>query len=152
MIIASFTVPGIPVAKARARVTKAGHAFTPKKTQNYEALVKMCAAQAMKGKQPTDGPVLVMIVAIFPQPESWPKWKKKMADDGEIAHTKKPDEDNIGKAISDAMNGIVYLDDSQIVQKTVFKKFKSDYNYDVECRVAVTGSPNHPCQIKRRPE
>ena len=63
MIIAMFSVPGVPVSKARARVTKSGHAFTPKKTRNYEALVKMCAAQAMKGKQPTDGPVSMEIIA-----------------------------------------------------------------------------------------
>jgi len=152
MIIATFPVPGIPVAKARARVTKAGHAFTPKKTQNYEALVKMCAAQAMKGKSPVDGPVVVQVIAVFPQAESWPMWKKRLADLSELAHTKKPDEDNIGKAISDAMNGVVYIDDAQVTIKTIFKKYVSIVNREVGCFVSVYKAPGHPCQIKMRPE
>jgi len=151
VIITMFSVPGAPVSKARPRVTKAGHAFTPKKTRNYEALVKMCAAQAMKGKRPTDGPVAMEIVAVFPRPVTWPKWKQQLADIGEIAHTKKPDEDNIGKSVSDALNGVVYLDDAQVVRKEVVKKFECPL-HDVGCYVWIRTASGHPCQIKMRPE
>lgn len=40
-MLVEFTVPGKPVPKARARVTRSGWAFTPKKTQDYENLIKL---------------------------------------------------------------------------------------------------------------
>ena len=46
----SFTVPGDPVAKARARATiVGGHArmYTPDKTSKYEARVAIFAKQAI---------------------------------------------------------------------------------------------------------
>lgn len=151
MIITAFTVPGVPVSKARPRMTRAGHAFTPEKTRNYEALVTMLAAEAMNGASPVDDPIAMDIVAVFPQPKSWPKWKRKLAEQGLIAYTTRPDEDNIGKSISDAINGIVYVDDAQIVRKTVTKLFETD-GHDVGCSVLIYRDNGYPCQIKRKPE
>ena len=149
-LIVNFFIPGKPVSKGRPRMTKSGFAFTPAKTRNYEALVKMMAHEAMKGREPAEGPVQIEIVAVFPVPESWPKWKKELAEKGDIAHTTKPDEDNIGKAISDAMNEVVYLDDQQVTRKEVFKRFESSA-YRVGVRVMVRVAKGYPSQIKKRP-
>ena len=42
---------------------------------------------------------------------------------GLISPTKKPDLDNIAKAILDSLNGIAYKDDSQIVSLLISKKY-----------------------------
>lgn len=41
-------------------------------------------------------------------------------------HTKKPDVDNCVKAVLDAMNGIVWIDDAQIVSLLARKEYLDD--------------------------
>ncbi len=53
--------------------------------------------------------------------------------DGYIRPTKKPDCDNLAKVICDALNGIAYYDDSQIVEITISKY----YSGTPEVRVAI---------------
>lgn len=112
-----FTIPGEPVAKARARATMiAGRArmYTPAKTERFEARVALFAQQAMAGRPPLEGAVALTVVALFPVSESWPKKRKAAALEGRELHTKKPDLDNIIKAVKDGMNGIVWRDDAQV--------------------------------------
>ena len=63
------------------------------------------------------GPVVVTIVAVFKRPKSMPKKLSK----GRIPRPSKPDWDNIGKAVCDALNGIAYDDDAIIVSGSVTK-------------------------------
>jgi len=41
----------------------------------------------------------------------------------EVYHTKKPDIDNLAKAVKDALKGIIYKDDSQIVEAYLSKQY-----------------------------
>lgn len=112
-----FEIPGEPVAKARARATMvAGRArlYTPEKTEKYEARVALFAQQAMAGRPPMAGGLALSVVALFGVSQSWAKKKQAAALAGLEAHTKKPDLDNVIKAIKDGMNGIVWGDDSQV--------------------------------------
>ena len=65
-----------------------------------------------------------------------------MALDGCIAHTTKPDGSNVLKAIEDGLNGIVYVDDSQIVMSHIEK------HYSDSPRVEVTVSTDYPSTFK----
>lgn len=108
-----FHIPGIPVAKGRARVTTiGGHArtYTPEKTVRYESTVALMARQAMGASSPIAKPVSVSIVATWPIPASWSKKRQQEA----VYKPSRPDLDNIIKAIGDGCNGIVWNDDSQI--------------------------------------
>ena len=60
-----------------------------------------------------------------PIPKSTSKKKHQLMAIGAIQHTKKPDADNVAKAICDALNKIAYVDDSQIVSLEV-NKYYSD--------------------------
>ena len=44
---------------------------------------------------------------------------------GDIRPTKTPDYDNIGKIISDALNGVAYRDDAQIVEANISKYYSN---------------------------
>ena len=116
-----------PVAKGRARSAKSGHHYTPTKTRKFEEAVRLSAIAQMRrnGYKILSAGVLVDIVLRFPIPSSWPKWKKEMALNGELDHTTKPDSSNVCKAIEDALNGVVWNDDSQIVDSTVMKRYSS---------------------------
>lgn len=69
----------------------------------------------MRGMPPWRGPVLMTVRAVFPIPPSWAAWKREAAADGLIWHTAKPDLDNIIKLVKDALPGIAYDDDAQVV-------------------------------------
>lgn len=122
----SFVVPGEPVGKGRPRVsTIGGHArmFTPKKTANYEGLIAMAAQQAMAGRELINGPVMVELQILVSVAASWSKKKTAAALSGQVMPTKKPDIDNVLKAICDGINGIVFKDDVQVVDVHSRKRF-----------------------------
>jgi Holliday junction resolvase RusA-like endonuclease len=134
----SFTVHGQPVAKGRARVTiRKGRvrAYTPEKTVNYEALVADAGKIAMLGRKPLDGALLMTLRIYMQIPLSWSKKKKLSALNGEIYPTKKPDSSNILKAGEDALNGIVYRDDSQIVEHDVSKRYSDKPRIEIAFEV-----------------
>lgn len=124
-MITCFLIPGEPKGKARPRVnTTTRRAYTPEDTKQYERTVQYSYLNAYPaGQRFHIGPCNVTITACFPVPVSWPRWKKYKALSGEIAPEKKPDADNIAKAVLDALNGIAYKDDSQVVKLTVDKRY-----------------------------
>lgn len=118
-----FKIPGEPVAKARPRATKWG-VYTPQKTVSYETLVQEMYSITY-GQTMLKGGLEVDIKLFFKIPNSASRQKKKLMEDGKIRPIKKPDLDNCLKIITDALNGIAYGDDSQIVYAAV-SKFYSD--------------------------
>lgn len=136
----SFMVPGEPVAKGRPRFSvrksKDGGAYvsvrTPDKTVIYENQVKLEYREQTGGfKFPDDAMLEIEIEAYFSIPKSASKKKRAAMLTGEIRPTKRPDADNVLKCM-DALNGIAYRDDSQIVRAVV------DKFYDAAPRLIVT--------------
>lgn len=134
----SFYVPGKPVGKGRARsvplmrggspvIGKGGRPIvihhTPEKTANFESLVGYHAHQAMQGRKLFEGPVRLTLLIDFDVPKSWSKKKRKAALAGTIRPTKRPDVDNVIKAVADALNQVVYVDDVQIVCGNFEKRY-----------------------------
>ena len=121
----SFTIEGVPVPKGRPRFTRSGHTYTPDTTRKYEALVTARAKEAMIGKRKIEKPnaVRVDILAIFPVPSSWSKKRRTAALQGVEHRVSKPDLDNVQKAILDGMNGIVFEDDSQVIDSRTRKAY-----------------------------
>lgn len=119
-------VPGTPVGKGRPKFARRGafvQTYTPEKTANYEALVRMAAQDAMQGRVPFDGPVTVQLTLTVTPPASWSNKKHMAALAGEVAPVTKPDLDNSAKGVFDACNGIVWHDDKQVVEATLRKRY-----------------------------
>ena len=119
----TLTIAGEPVPKARARVTKTGIAYTPAKTRRWEQTAAIMAQAEMRGQQPIEGPLEVTVLAQWQPPQSWPAWKRNAALISGIGHTAKPDADNIAKAALDAIQGVVFRDDSQVTGLIVRKSY-----------------------------
>jgi Holliday junction resolvase RusA-like endonuclease len=123
----SFVVPGKPVGKGRPRAGRsfAGHVrlYTPEKTVSYESTVRLFGAQAMAGRSPIEGPVSLEMLIEYDVPASWSKKKRDAALAGDIRPTAKPDCDNVVKAIGDALNGVVWKDDVQVVELRAEKRY-----------------------------
>jgi Holliday junction resolvase RusA-like endonuclease len=57
--------------------------------------------------------------------------RQKACIEGTERPTKKPDIDNIVKAILDGMNGIVYVDDKQVVDLNLTKVYSATEGIDI---------------------
>ena len=118
--------PFEPVPKGRPRFTRAGHAYTPKTTLDYEK--KLREYYQSQTDDFYDGAIKVRLEFNMPIPKSTSKKNRELMMIGVIKHTKKPDSDNMTKAVTDSVNGIAYADDSQITQLHVIKKYATDGN------------------------
>lgn len=115
-----FSVPGKPQGKGRPRFTRSGHTYTPDRTAEYEERVKLAYKQAGAGK--LSGFVSADICTVFAVPKSYTKAQRAAALNASFA-PKKPDCDNIAKIILDALNGMAYDDDAQVVKLRVEKRY-----------------------------
>lgn len=124
----AFVVPGEPVGKGRPRATRVGakavRMYTPAKTLAYEQMVATYARQQYKGA-PLDQPVRVTMHIDCQIPASWSAKKRQAAINGDIHPTGKPDIDNTQKAVFDALNGIVWTDDSRVVDVRASKRYET---------------------------
>lgn len=116
----SFTIPGKPVAQSRPRFARRGSFVTTydaAPSRDYKAWVRLCAAQAMQGRAPIDRdtPLALSVSVRIVKPKSTPKRVE--------FPVKKPDLDNYIKTLMDAMEGIIYAADQQIVSITASKVF-----------------------------
>lgn len=128
-----FTVPGRALGKGRPRFSrKSGTAYTPTETRNYEAYVRYLAVEAMKKAElaPFEGPCKLVVRVYCEVPQSWSKKKRAAAETQQIAPGR-PDLDNYVK-ISDAMIGVVFKDDVQIVAIEAAKRFGQTPCMEVE--------------------
>lgn len=109
---------------------------TPEKTASYESMVKLAAHRAMKGAGLMAFPVALSLVVMHAIPKSWSKRKQDAALAGTERPTTKPDADNVAKAIADACNGVVWVDDAQVVELRVSKRYSATPGVMVEVRPA----------------
>jgi len=114
-------VEGEPTGKGRPRVTRNG-TYTPQKTKDYQNLVRWCYNLGNTKKLLT-GAIECEIKAYYYIPKNTSKKKRKEMIEGTIRPTKKPDCDNVAKAILDALNGLAYKDDSQVARLVVEKYY-----------------------------
>ena len=121
----SIMIPGDAVPQGRPRVVRIGGrtiAYDPPKSKAYKARVRQYAARNAP-KEPLEGKVTLEVRIYRSVPKSWRKKEHEAADAGLIWPTTKPDVSNIVKGIEDALNGIWYKDDSQIVHEYSMKQY-----------------------------
>ena len=114
-----FIVEGRVQGKARARTfynKRMGkmQSITPEQTKSYEDLIRW-SYKAAGGQYLGDKVLSVDIMAYYPIPKSFSKKKREEAKADRVYPTTKPDCDNIIKVVLDALNGVAYYDDKQVV-------------------------------------
>lgn len=125
-MLLSFTIPGVPVAKGRPKLSTRGgfaRAYTPAKTRHYEDMIRCEAANAMGERVPLDEPVSLVVTAYVAAPKSLSKVKRAAAMDGTLKPVTRPDLDNYAKAALDGCNAIIFRDDSLVTDLIVRKRF-----------------------------
>ena len=135
----SFTVPGEPVGKESPRTVNQNgviRTYIPEKTVVYMQAVQYLYRQA-NGPDFGNKPIAVTIRAFFPVPKSASKSKREDMLNDVIKPTITPDADNIQKAICDALNGVAYTDDRQVVSSSIVKMYAAYPCVHVELEEAV---------------
>lgn len=126
----SFVIPGQLKGKGRPRAATRGRKgggtyiamLTPETTENAEAHVKQCFLDQV-GQPVLDGPLTIDALLQVAVPPSWPKKRQAAALAGTMRPTGKPDLDNCVKLLCDALNGLAWRDDAQVVGMRVRKVY-----------------------------
>ena len=123
-----FNIQGEPQSEARPRARRIGKGvsiYSPK-SKERKAVRKEMAFYAPP--EPSEGIFTLHIVAFFSRPNSHYGRKNGQPYLKNIEYFKetKPDIDNIAKFYMDAMNGIFYADDKQVVRVTAIKRYVRD--------------------------
>lgn len=123
-----FTVPGEPQGWMRS-----GHAgkrhYTPSQMAGYQNSVRWMAKAA--GARMIDGAVTLEVIAFLAIPKSATKSRRAAMLAGDEFPTKKPDLDNIVKNLKDALTGIAWRDDVQVVSLIADKRWSDDPRVEV---------------------
>jgi Holliday junction resolvase RusA-like endonuclease len=109
----------IPQARPRFYIRHRGlkafiGAYDPKKSKNFKEVVAWHAkikAMEVGLKEPCQDPIALEIVFQMGKPN------------GSRYHTKRPDLDNLVKSVKDALTGIIWKDDAQIIRLTAEKRY-----------------------------
>ena len=130
MMHVTFRVDGQPHAKGRPRFTRKGgfvRAYTDEKTLAYESIIRLAAQKSMGGSEPLKTALDAFIYISFAVPLSYSKKRKEACLNGLERHTKKPDIDNVVKAVLDGCDKVIFENDSQIINLYVTKKYGEPY-------------------------
>ena len=125
----NFTIYGEPHAQERSGniiTRKADGSLTvrhfekPKSAAFKREVMQLAAAEILKTRQAAHFPiggreVSLTVITYRSIPKSWSKKKKALAAVGKIRPTSRPDLKNYIWGIEDALNGIVWKDDGQVV-------------------------------------
>ena len=123
-------IPGKPIAKRRQRFSrKSGRCYSDQGAEVEQVRAAIRQQFQRYRKTPLDEPVEVEFLFGFSPPPSWSAKKKAKAIAGVLRHAIKPDLDNLVKLVEDAMNDIVYRDDSLIDRIAGARKVYSDRDF-----------------------
>ena len=135
-----FSLPVVPTAQARPKVTVRGKFAQAYKTKNQQANERTIEAwlQEYAPKTPMTGPLVLEFVAALPVPRSATKRRVESILAGFELPTKKPDLDNLAKQLKDAMTRLQFWhDDSQVVCLRCEKIYAEVGRWDVSVYEAV---------------
>lgn len=136
-----ITVEGVPVPKKRPRFRILGKGpkqfvstYTPAITRTYEEKIKEAAVKAMEGRELIVVACRIYVRAFVPIPKSMPKKLRALALTNELHPITRPDADNYLKTAMDALNEIVFKDDSQCWRCVVERHYAENPRMEIEIK------------------
>lgn len=117
--------------QSRPRFTKSGHAFKSKQDKEYEQIIRNAYIESGGQFLGDNVPIQIHVYVFRSLPKSTPKKIKEQPD------TNKPDIDNIIKSVLDALNGVAFADDSQVICVNAYKFPRARRDEYIEVMVGV---------------
>ena len=159
MVMRYFELECKPHGKARPRarvikVIKDGRAvympsmYTTKEDKDYEKQVRDAYLATYDRIPPMECPVTVRIECFMPVPSGATRKTKREIENGDILPCNKPDIDNIAKSVLDALNGVAWSDDKNVVGLYVQKHFET-HDYKQGIRVYIKSANQKESEDER---
>ena len=111
-----FKILGIPKAKQSFRYTKSGIRYQPKEVKQTEKDIRQqIIEQLPKDFKPMTGGIwITKLHFVFPAIAGLSKKKKELVESEKLPKVTAPDLENLQKGLNDALEGVVFIRDSQI--------------------------------------
>lgn len=129
-----FKTLKVPAHWVNREISARVHHYTPSETSEAETRIREHALAHIGSAAPVQDPVDVVVTVYRRRGMPSSKIGQARAERGEVVPATKPDGDNYLKLACDALNGIVWRDDGQVVDKTVRKRFSADPRLEIEIR------------------
>lgn len=140
-----FFVPGEPKSQPRPKAARIGgfiRIYTPSTAKAWKGAVAKAAAPFLRSK--LSGPLALELCFRFARPKSHLKKDGSLTSSAPLYHTKKPDADNLAKAVMDALTDAgLWEDDDQVIRLLVEKHYTSDEHPKEGCVVTL-----HPRDVQ----
>ena len=104
-------------------------------SRDFKAVMHLLGQKVLAeaGEKPLEGAVSLFVRVYVAVPNGVSKKKREEMLKGDVYPTKKPDVDNLLKAVMDALNGVWYKDDKQVTLTTVCKVYDEKDWMQVDC-------------------
>ena len=104
--------------------------YDPPKSRAYKQVVGLKGRSYMAKNHlaPCTEPLKVTLGFYFKPPKSYSRKRLNAIQSRRELFVKKPDADNLSKIVLDGLNGICYVDDSQVVELNIIKQY-ADTDY-----------------------
>jgi Holliday junction resolvase RusA-like endonuclease len=127
----AFTVHGVaaPGGSKRAIRTRTGRTVVIddcKRNPAWRSSVASAAAGQMVGRYPMLGAIELDVTFHMPRPKAHYRKDGSLKPDAPEWHEVRPDATKLLRALEDAMSGIVWGDDSQVVRQSVRKVYANE--------------------------
>lgn len=126
----SFFVPGTPAPQGSKRYLGNGRMVeSSRRVKPWRADIRTAALANFK--QPLTGPIRLDLIFVMPRPMSHygtGRNVNKIKPSAPVHHTQKPDLDKLIRAVGDALTGVAYCDDSQVVAGAHMKRWTENRN------------------------
>lgn len=121
----SIVLPIEPVPQGRPRFARTRFGVStrdPTKSRDYKQAVAAYTRQQYTGP-PLTGPLTLEVTFYRPIQKVGSKRLRAQKEAGQVLPTVKPDLDNYYKAVTDGMKSIVWVDDNQITDVAMHKRY-----------------------------
>jgi len=137
--VIEFTIYGEPVAQGRPKFSTAGgfaRAYDPEKSRDFKDYVRLAASEHAPNELITE-PLRLGVTFYRQIPKSFGKKKAVEAEEGRLLPVTKPDIDNYLKSVKDALNGVIWRDDSCVTDVIMSKRYSSKPRIEISIKKAI---------------
>jgi crossover junction endodeoxyribonuclease RusA len=132
----TYRIDAIPRPQGSKRHVGGGIMLeSSKHVANWRAFARLCAVQAMQGREiaAKGTPVRLVVRFRFDRPQKHYN-SKGLKSDAAMFHVSKPDSDKLLRALLDSMSGVVFYDDSQVCELSIDKCYDKSAHTQVEVK------------------